>query len=130
MAKFFQTGEGDLMQTRVGTPYYWAPEILEGGQYDEKADLWSAGIILFQLVSGRVPFQARSEYELRQKVQKGEYSFPEGVRVSRTCAHIIKALIRLDPKQRMGFKEFREHPFAQLEPEQYAHYCIEQEKAV
>jgi serine/threonine protein kinase len=37
----------DLMHTNVGTPYYQAPEIWSVGKYDEKADLWSLGILLF-----------------------------------------------------------------------------------
>lgn len=40
-------GANELMKTNVGTPYYQAPEIWEGKEYDEKADLWSVGIILF-----------------------------------------------------------------------------------
>lgn len=60
--------QDDLMRTKVGTPYYLAPEVLESRPYDEKADLWSAGVILFQLISGRVPFPARTEAELRERV--------------------------------------------------------------
>lgn len=46
LAKFFHPKDG-LLESKVGTPYYLAPEILEGSLYDSKADLWSVGIILF-----------------------------------------------------------------------------------
>ena len=64
LAKVFSKHDDDMMQTRIGTPYYMAPEILKGDQYDERADLWSIGIMLFQLVCGRVPFPASNQKDL------------------------------------------------------------------
>ena len=55
-----KAGKTKHLKTIAGTPYYMAPEILNGDQYDERADLWSIGIMLFQLVCGRVPFPATS----------------------------------------------------------------------
>lgn len=71
LAKRFTSNEGNMMQTSYGTPYYQAPEILQGKPYNEKADLWSAGIILFQMLAGQVPFTANSVPELLHKVQCG-----------------------------------------------------------
>jgi len=73
-------------------------------------------------VAGRVPFQATSEHELREKVKHGVYEFPKGVEVSEACLHMIKGLIVLDPKRRMDFREFRELAFARCEPEDYQEY--------
>lgn len=63
------------MSTNVGTPYYQAPEIYEGNGYDEKADLWSLGIILFQLVSGKLPFtiSVGGKHDLFKKIKLGVY---------------------------------------------------------
>jgi serine/threonine protein kinase len=95
LAKIFKPGMD--MHSMLGTPYYMAPEILDGRPYNEKADLWSAGIILFQIVCGCVPFPAREQMELKNKVLKGEFKFPEDVNVSPMCLDMICKLIVLDP---------------------------------
>ena len=50
-----------FLETIVGTPNYEAPEILKGQRYGHNCDLFSIGIILFQMVAGELPFKARSE---------------------------------------------------------------------
>jgi calcium-dependent protein kinase len=50
----------DKMESMVGTPYYLAPEVL-GGNYDHKADLWSCGVLMFILLSGKYPFTGETE---------------------------------------------------------------------
>ena len=59
-----QQEQDSLLQTQVGTPYYKAPEIYEQKGYSDNVDLWSLGILLFQMVRGDIPFHARSEQEL------------------------------------------------------------------
>jgi serine/threonine protein kinase len=53
-----------LAETLCGSPLYMAPEILEGRRYDAKADLWSVGAILFEMVVGRPPFGGANHVEL------------------------------------------------------------------
>jgi calcium-dependent protein kinase len=48
------------MLTITGTLYYRAPEMFTGGGYDEKVDIWAAGVLLYKIVTGRTPFE--SEY--------------------------------------------------------------------
>ena len=61
LSRFFsKDSEAGLMETQYGTPLYQAPEILNGKGYDETADLWSVGIILFQMIAGVLPFPATS----------------------------------------------------------------------
>lgn len=61
---FDESQEEKLLNTEVGTPYYKAPEIFKSMPYGANVDLWSLGIILFQMVAGRLPWRATSQFEL------------------------------------------------------------------
>ena len=61
------------MELVLGTAYYIAPEVLTG-QYDEKCDIWSIGVILYILLSGEPPFPGETDTEIISKVKKGKYN--------------------------------------------------------
>ena len=81
------------MRTHVGTPYYKAPEIYRQQGYSDNVDLWSLGIMLFQMVAGNLPFLASSEPELFNKIRMGAYALPPGITVSQACRDLIMRLI-------------------------------------
>lgn len=63
----------------VGTPEYVSPEILsEGRESSFSSDFWALGCVLFQMLAGRPPFQARTEYLMFQKIINLQYEFPLG----------------------------------------------------
>ena len=64
------------MTTRVGTAYYVSPEVLQG-YYDEKCDVWSAGVLLYILLSGDPPFNGANDNEIYRCIAKRKYSFPD-----------------------------------------------------
>lgn len=63
------------MITIIGTPFYIAPEVLMGGGYDEKVDLWSTGITLYKLVAGVTPFESEYHGQTIENIIKGEIIF-------------------------------------------------------
>eukprot|EP00826_Nyctotherus_ovalis_P058482 TRINITY_DN803_c0_g1_i10.p2 TRINITY_DN803_c0_g1~~TRINITY_DN803_c0_g1_i10.p2 ORF type:complete len:148 (+),score=29.25 TRINITY_DN803_c0_g1_i10:658-1101(+) len=63
-------------------PWYVAPEILTGN-YNEKCDVWSIGVILFVFLSGRVPFDGNDDEEIKNKIKKGAYSFEGNSSITR-----------------------------------------------
>ena len=64
------------LKTKVGTAYYVSPEILNG-DYTEKCDIWSAGVILYIFLSGDPPFNGPSDSDIYNKIAKMKFSFPE-----------------------------------------------------
>jgi len=73
-----------MFNTLCGTPMYMAPEVLNGNKYDERADLWSMGTILYELLVGSPPFQGKSLPELIEKINKGRYIIPTSLDISKT----------------------------------------------
>ena len=97
-----------LAETLCGSPLYMAPEILRYEKYDAKADLWSVGAVLYEMMTGKPPFGAANHVELLRKIEKGEdrIRFSEDVVVSDSMKKLIRGLLRRNPVERMGFNDF------------------------
>ncbi|KAH1068841.1 hypothetical protein AAZX31_03G056400 [Glycine max] len=102
-----------LAETLCGSPLYMAPEIMQLQKYDAKADLWSVGAILFQLVTGRTPFTGNNQIQLLQNIMKStELQFPsDSQSLSFECKDLCQKLLRRNPVERLTFEEFFNHPF-------------------
>ena len=67
---------GEKLSTACGSPCYAAPELIKGLEYiGPKADLWSAGVVLFTLVCGHLPFEDNNTQSLYQKILSADYKF-------------------------------------------------------
>ncbi|XP_009796102.1 serine/threonine-protein kinase ATG1c-like isoform X1 [Nicotiana tabacum] len=109
-----------LAETLCGSPLYMAPEIMQLQKYDAKADLWSVGAILFQLVTGKTPFTGNNQIQLLQNILKStELLFPPNAKnLSSNCIELCKKLLRRNPVERLTFEEFFNHPFlAEKQPD-------------
>lgn len=60
----------------VGTPFYLAPELWENLEYSEKSDMWSLGVILYELCTFEKPFLGTNMEELKEKIQKNKFIKP------------------------------------------------------
>jgi len=100
-----------LAETLCGSPLYMAPEILRYEKYGPKADLWSIGTVLFEMMVGKPPFRASNHVELLRKIEQspGEISFPKNVEVSSGMKEIINGLLRKEPEKRIAFEDFFNH---------------------
>eukprot|EP00439_Symbiodinium_sp_Y106_P012243 s5599_g1.t2 len=92
---------GVKMSTKAGTAYYVAPEVLKGG-YDEKCDVWSAGVISFVLLCGFPPFAGDKDPEILKKVKTGTFEFrsPEWDPISQGAKNLITQMLTFDPSIR------------------------------
>ncbi|OMJ70954.1 hypothetical protein SteCoe_30949 [Stentor coeruleus] len=95
----------------IGTAYYIAPEVITSN-YNEKCDIWSAGVVMFMLLSFYPPFDGNSDKEILEKVQRGtiNYKNPIWTSISNQAKDLIsKLLCPLD--QRLSATEVLTHPF-------------------
>ncbi|EGX90859.1 serine/threonine protein kinase (Pdd7p), putative [Cordyceps militaris CM01] len=100
-----------LADTLCGSPLYMAPEILRYERYDAKADLWSVGTVLYEMITGRPPFRARNHVELLRKIEAAEdiIKFPREVIVTPDLKALVRALLKRSPVERLSFENFFAH---------------------
>ncbi|RLN15148.1 hypothetical protein BBJ28_00022197 [Nothophytophthora sp. Chile5] len=115
--------ESEMMaESVVGSPLYMAPELLEYKSYDAKADLWSVGIILYEMLVNDHPFlvvdkcHATNHLALRRNIQRyyeryGHLRLPKSIQVSPECEQLVEGLLRVDPRRRISFDDFFRAPF-------------------
>ncbi|KAI9674296.1 MAG: Serine/threonine-protein kinase [Trizodia sp. TS-e1964] len=101
-----------LAETLCGSPLYMAPEILRYEKYDAKADLWSVGSVLHEMITGKPPFRAGNHVELLRTIelQEDRIRFPSDSVVSEDLKHLIRGLLKRSPVERMDFPVFFQHP--------------------
>ncbi|CAN6320542.1 unnamed protein product [Urochloa humidicola] len=116
-AKFLQPFA--LAETLCGSPLYMAPEVMQAQKYDAKADLWSVGVILYQLVTGIPPFNGDNQIQLLKNILRSrEIQFPSDCDLSHGCIDLCRKLLRLNSVERLTVDEFVHHPFlSQYAPE-------------
>mmetsp|Transcript_26459 Transcript_26459/g.41006 ORF Transcript_26459/g.41006 Transcript_26459/m.41006 type:complete len:791 (-) Transcript_26459:56-2428(-) len=105
-----------LADTLCGSPLYMAPEILKYQRYDAKADLWSTGAVLFEMITGKPPFSGDNHLQLLNHIQSTVVRLPADVKVSSECINLMRILLQRNPKQRADFRQFHEasHAFVGL----------------
>ena len=105
-----------MAETLCGSPLYMAPEILRFQKYDAKADLWSVGTIMFEMLVGKPPFTGANQIQLLSNIERNEFKFPERLKLSPEGHEILKCLLRRDPKERIEFEAFFKLPFLKPDP--------------
>jgi len=96
-----------IINTLCGSPMYMAPEIITKNGYDYKSDLWSVGIILYEMLHGYTPFNVQNFIELIKEIKKKNISIK--VDVSEECKELIYSLCKTNPNERIGWNDFFVH---------------------
>ncbi|XP_057966989.1 CBL-interacting serine/threonine-protein kinase 21 isoform X2 [Malania oleifera] len=103
---------GDQLSTACGSPSYVAPELLSGKKYDgAAADVWSCGVILFELLAGYLPFDDRNLLKLYKKISTAEYACPPWF--SEGSKKLIARVFDPDPRRRITICQIIENEWFQ-----------------
>ena len=100
----------------VGTFFYMSPQMLEGGEdYTSKTDIWSAGVMLFEMLFGTRPWDRPGEdipavYKLYQQIKKKGLEFPPEVVVSDETKDLISSMLELEEQKRIDWRSLPAHP--------------------
>lgn len=103
-------GVGEIMGSFLGTIYYIAPEVVNAS-YDEKCDIWSAGVVIYTMLSGRLPFKGASKEDTIYKIMTKQVRFesPEWSNVSKTCKDMLLSMLDRRPEARPSAEELLQH---------------------
>eukprot|EP00826_Nyctotherus_ovalis_P066923 TRINITY_DN994_c0_g1_i20.p1 TRINITY_DN994_c0_g1~~TRINITY_DN994_c0_g1_i20.p1 ORF type:complete len:417 (-),score=143.54 TRINITY_DN994_c0_g1_i20:170-1420(-) len=102
----------------VGTPKYMAPELFNNDPYSFKADIWSLGLILYELLCGKSCFVGKTREELIVNIAHGIYKVPKALGLSKECLSFLHNCIQIRSENRFGWKELKEHLYMKKEYEE------------
>lgn len=96
-----------------GTPYFFAPELLKDSGYSRAVDCWSLGVILYFILSSKLPFMSKDKEELKSLICSGVYAYPatEWEGTSESSQDLIRRLLNTNALQRYSVKEALDHPW-------------------
>ena len=96
----------------IGSSYYIAPEVLTEN-YNEKCDLWSCGVILYILLSGKAPFSGKTDSIILEKIKIGKYNMDikQFENISLEVKDLIQKLLEKNPKKRLTASNAIKHPW-------------------
>ena len=115
VAKLTDFGWSNYMQedekrtTVCGTPIYLAPEIIKEQGHDEKVDIWCIGVLLFELITGNVPFQGNDIDTLKDNILHLKIAWPKDINID--AKSVIKKILKSEPSARISLEEILQQPF-------------------
>ncbi|CAD8126225.1 unnamed protein product [Paramecium sonneborni] len=91
--------------TIVGTLLYQAPEMMVSSKYTYKVDIWSLGIIFYEMLFGVVPYVENHPKKLYQKITTEPLIFPQDTKINQHYLYLIKKMLKVDPEMRIKWED-------------------------
>ena len=107
--------KGKKLRQVIGTPFYMAPEIFNEKKYNEKADIWSLGIVMYILLTGKAPYFGNDDERIISQAKKGVFNrkLLTETKISKQALTLIDKLLEKDPKTRLSAEEALKDPWIQ-----------------
>ncbi|EAR94331.2 Serine/Threonine kinase domain protein (macronuclear) [Tetrahymena thermophila SB210] len=107
----------DLTQTMVGSPIYMAPEILKGNNYNIKADIWSMGVVLFEMLFGFCPYEDKTIARLIGQIDTKLLQIPKSINpISSKVEELLYKMLTVDPAKRIEWNTLLNYPLFEKSP--------------
>ena len=103
--------------TFCGTVEYMAPEIFGSENYDFGVDIWSLGILLYEMVIGHSPFKAKNMKSVILNIKSHDLTYEKPL--SHECRNLIEKILNINPQKRLKIKDILEHPFVKKYSKNY-----------
>eukprot|EP00741_Cyanophora_paradoxa_P001769 tig00000073_g1715.t2 len=104
--------DGALLETSCGSPHYASPEIVMGTKYNGmEADVWSCGVVLYALLTGKLPFDDENMQRLLGKVRSGIFTMP--AHLCPDAKDLIWKMLTVDPTKRISVEGIKKHAWYQ-----------------
>ncbi|XP_062261675.1 aurora kinase A [Platichthys flesus] len=97
--------------TLCGTLDYLPPEMIEGKTHDEKVDLWSLGVLCYEFLVGKPPFETKSHDDTYRRISRVEYTYPAHFDISDGAKHLVAQLLKHNPMHRLPIQGVLTHPW-------------------
>jgi len=116
LAAMYETNDAgeplEALTCRVGSPYFIAPQVL-AGSYDNRADVWSCGAVMYTMLCGYPPFYGESDADVLAKVRLGNYQFNQAdwKSISNEAKDVVRGLLKINPQERIGTHEALKSPW-------------------
>ena len=108
--------------TFCGTMEYMAPEIVGSENYDYSVDIWSLGILLYELLFGHSPFKGNNTNNIIQNIKSHELNYDDkNKKISKSCKDLIQKLLNMNPQKRIKIKDILEHPFIKKHAKKFSY---------
>jgi len=126
-SKLMENLKTDFLISRVGTMLYMSPQILEAEHYTNKTDVWSLGIMFYQMLFGKNPWIIQnidnsklSVKSFLKNIRENGLIFPKEVKISEKSKNLIKEMLMYDEEDRLSWEEVFQEAFLQEEDEENA----------
>lgn len=103
--------DNNLSDTICGSPIYMAPEIIQHTKYNSKADIWSLGIIFYELLTGKTPYNIKNYDELVDYIKHNDIKIPKKLNISKDAKNLLSKLLIKSSKKRIKWKDIFVHPW-------------------
>lgn len=116
---FARVIEGDMEKSgqfsKVGTPLYMSPQILNDQKFSAKTDIWSLGMMLYEMLYGKTPWTADSPYKLFENINNIALDFPDKPIRSQEVKDLLKLMLIVEDKERISWLELFNHPLCKFD---------------
>jgi len=103
-------GKDGMTGTMLGSPLNMAPEVLDGGMYTNKVDIWSIGTVFFELLFGKPAFAAANLMDLIRTIKGKKLDIPRKINnISPVCEDALRRMLTVDPESRISWEELFNH---------------------